>query len=213
MAEQDNWPANPSEQPASEQQKSSGGCMKIGLIIGGLGLVLVLVCCGGFAFFAGSFVPKIVTTPAEVAAMSKQIVEMDIPPEFQGEAGFNMDNFAVTMRMVKFKHNAGKGDLMLMNIKVKMGDPKQKIDFKNQQGMNDKERNLELGDSTTKDFDIRGQKVTFRFTEAVDSDKNVPCHVVEGSIAEPNGTTEIKLVLEDDAYDEEAVVKMIESIR
>ena len=45
-----------------------------------------------------------------------------------------MDNFAMTMRMATFAHKEGKGTLMLGELKMKIGDPNQKVDFQQHRG-------------------------------------------------------------------------------
>lgn len=213
MAEHDTWPENPNDQSAPKPAKSSGGCVKVILIGGGLGLVVMLVCCGVAAWFGTSFMPKVTNTPAEVTAMAKEIMEIQIPEDFNPDTGLAIDNFAISMRMASFRHKDNQGTLVLGDFKIKMGDPNQAKQLQQQPDIGGKPQNLRMGDTSTREFTIRGKSVPFRFSDAVDEDTNAKVRVVEGTLEVPGGGTFIKLIVNEDAYDEDAVIEMIESIR
>ncbi|MDB5343291.1 MAG: hypothetical protein JWP89_1668 [Schlesneria sp.] len=211
MTGKDTWPEDPNTQSPTPAKKSSG-CGKVILIVGGLMFLLMLVCGGGIGFFAYSFWPKIATQPAEVAAISKEILDLDIPEGFVPENAISMNNFMMTMRMATYRHPDGKGDLMLGNFQVKVGKPdqSQKPDFS---GSDNKSKKLTIGETEIKEFPVRGKQVPFRFSDAVDEESNEKYRVVEAEFGDAGVTTFLKLSVPEDSYDEEAVVKMIESIR
>ncbi len=213
MAERDGWPDDPNVQ-APTNRKSSSGCGKVLLIVGGLGLTVMLLCCGIGGWFAWTLQPKFINNPVEVTDMGKQILDVKIPEGFQPDTAVNMDNFVMTMRMANFKHTEGKGMLLLGDIRMKIGDPNQKVDFQQNRQMNGKKTlNMRTIKTETREFDVRGKKVPFRFSEAVDQDSNKEFRVVEGNLDIPGGGVFIELAIEADAYDEDAVIEMIESIR
>lgn len=210
MAERDTWPEDPNTQP-TKGKSSGGGCGKVVLIIGGVGLVIMLLCCGVGGYMMYSFMPKISTTPAEVTEMTKKILEIKIPDDFVPETGMTMDNFAMTMRIATYKHKEDKGSLILGNLTIKManaGGQKPDIAEKMNEGMK-----LQVGDTTVREFEVKGKKVPFRFSEATDQEKNRKVRMVEGDIDMPGGATFIKYVIDEELYDEDAVVEMIESIK
>lgn len=213
MSQQEAW-ENPND--TTPKKQGTSGCAKVVLIGGGIGLVLMLICCGVGAYFAKSFMPTMVTSPAEVAEMSKQMVDMKIPDDFKGVMGMKMDNFFMTMQIATFEQTEKKGFIQLIDMKLKVNDPNQKAQFRNNPALQQQQQNLpnlKLGSSNMRDFDLRGQPVTFRFTEAVNTDTNKNCHVIDGTIDGPNGFTTIKLIFDDEIYDEDTVVELIESIK
>lgn len=208
MDEQDAWPENPSAPPP---QKVSKGCGKVALIVGGLALVTLMVCCGVGGWMLWSFWPRITTNPAEVQQIAKQILDIKIPADFQPATAMSMErNFAMTMRVASFQHKERKGTLVLGSFQMKVGTPDQKPNFTQQM---DQKLELQMGETKVREFQIRGQKVPFRFTEAVEQSTKKPFRVVEGNLDAPGGGTFLKLIVEEDAYDEDAVTEMIESIR
>ena len=212
MAERDGWPDDPNV-PTPTQRKSGSGCGKVFLIVGGIGLVIMLLCCGIGGFFAWKLQPKIINNPVEVTELGKQILDVKIPDGFQPQNGIDMDNFAMTMRMATFTQKEGKGTLMLGELRMKIGDPNQKVDFQQHRGPGGNQNpNLRTVKTETREFEVRGGTIPFRFSEAVDQNTQKQFRVVDGSLDSPGGATFIELTIEADAFDEDAVVEMIESI-
>lgn len=219
MSNRDEWPDNPNDpQPESAahyEEKSGGGCLKWVLILGGLGLLSVLVCCGGGVWLMWGSLPKMVGTPAEVAAVSQEIMQIDIPPDYIGEAGMSADNFIFAMRFATYRHKEGKGQLLIGSMQVKLGASKdQQAEFKNTtRERSDNEKKLTITNTEDREFTIRGKKVPFKFSEATEEGTDKKYRLVEGELEGAGTMAVFQLTLEEDAYDEEAVVKMIESIR
>jgi len=96
MSDRDHWPDNPNDEPRRQsefrERPAGGGCFKIALIVGVIGFFGLLVCCGGLAWFGRGLMPKVATTPAEVAALGQEVMQIDIPAEFVGQGGMSMDN-------------------------------------------------------------------------------------------------------------------------
>ena len=207
MADHDTWPEDPNV--TAPKAKSSGGCGKTILVIGGIGFVVMVLCCGVVGFVGYSLMPKMVTAPAEVSELAKQVVDMKIPDSFQPESGMSMQNFAFSMHIVTYKHQDAKGMLMLGDFELKTANANQKPDIaeKMNEGIH-----LKVGNAEVREFDIRGKKVPFRFADATEKDTDKAFRLVDGSIETPKGEIFIKLVVEPDAYDEDQVVEMIESI-
>lgn len=219
MSDRDTWPDNPSDPPRRVQQleekSGGGGCLKFALVVGGLSFVGLLVCCGGLTWFFWGFFPTVATTPADVAAVGQQVMQIDIPEEFVGKAGFTIDNRLIAMRFATFLHKNGKGTLLIGDIQIKVGDLKdQHADFKarSQQQSKDQKK-LTIKKTEEREFTIRGKPVTFKFSEADEDGTDKKFRLVTGELEAPGSITILQLTLEEEAYDEDAVVKMIESIR
>ena len=216
MSDRDAWPDNPNDPTPQRAEKSGGsGCLKFALIVGGLSFIGLLVCCGGLTWFGWGFIPKMATTPTDVAAVGQQVMQIDIPDEFVGKAGFTIDNRWIAMRFATFLHKDGKGALLIGAMQVKMGDLKDRhADFKkrSQQQSNDQQK-LTIKKTEEREFTIRGKSVTFKFSEAEEDGTDKKFRLVTGELEAPGSITILQLTLEEEAYDEDAVVKMIESIR
>ncbi len=213
MSDRDQWPENPNEVPS--QPKSGGGCLKAVMIIGGIGFIGLVICCGGLAWFGRGFIPKMVTAPADVAVLGQEVMKIDIPAEFVGQAGMSMDNFAMTMKFATFQHKEQKGTLMIGSMQVKIGDLKdQQAAFnaqKTQQG--GAQEGMKITTTEDREFTIQGQPVKFKFSEAEQVGTGKKFQLVSSEFESGGRLMLLQLTLEEDAYDEEAVVKMIESIQ
>jgi hypothetical protein len=175
----------------------------------------MLLCCGGVFWLGSTMVPKETKVPAEVAAVGQQILQFDIPAGFEGTNAVTIDNFFVTVQTADFKRKQGDAQLQLMKMEIKIaGMDKQQQDFKGQfQRPADAHQSLDIKKTEKRDFVIAGKKVAFRFSEAVDPTSNVEFRVVEGEMGTPPVNVRLlKFVIQADDYDEDEVVKMIESI-
>lgn len=219
MSDRDEWPDNPNDEPRrpsrTGESNSGGGCLKIALIVGGIGFAGMFVCCGGLGWFIWGFIPKMATTPADVAAVGQEIMTIEIPPEFVGQTGMSIDNWMLTMKFATYQHKEQKGVLMIGSMQVKIGDPKDhQAAFKDRtEQQSGGDEGLEITSTTDREFTVRGKTVTFKFSEAKQEGTGKKYRLVSSEIDSPGGLTIFQLTLEEDAYDEEAVVKLIESIR
>jgi len=121
----------------------------------------------------------------------------------------------MTMKFASYEHQDHKGQLLIGSMQVKFGDPKDhQAAFQNQSKQQGAEEDdLKITKTEDREFTVRGKPVKFHFAEAEQAETNKKFRVVSSEIATPGGLLIFQLKLEEDAYDEEAVVKMIESIR
>jgi hypothetical protein len=220
MSDRDEWPANPNDPPPKraaqwEERPAQGGCLKFALIIAALTGAMMLFCCGGVVWIGWGFVPKIAATPAEVKALGEQAMKIDIPPEFTADTGFSMDNWLLTMQMANYKHKDGGSVLLIGSLQIKFGDVKDQKDlFKKQTNKHSEDAfKLDVKSTVEKEFTIRGTPTKFLFSEAVKAGNAEKMRVVSSEFTSPSGITMFHLVLKEETYDEEAVIKLIESIR
>ncbi len=219
MSDRDTWPDNPSDPPRRvkqwEEKSGGGGCVKFALIVGGLSFAGLLVCCGGLGWFIWGFIPKFASTPADVAALGQQVMQINIPEEFVGETGMSIDNWLIAMKFANYRHKAGKGALLIGSMQVKFGElSDQQADFKARASeQSEDEPKLEIKQTEERQFTIRGKRVTFQFSEADEVGTDKKFRLVTGELEAPGRITILQLTLEEEAYDVDAVVKMIESIQ
>lgn len=186
------------------------GCVKAILIVGCLTLLMTLCCAGIVGGIAWSIWPTVIEDPVGIAALGQQILAVTIPPEFEPTTGFKMDNFAMSMQMAAYRRKDGKGSLVLGSLRMKVGNAIQKPEFHSK---SDKSQRLKIGETKVRNFQVREQSVPFRFSDAVDQESNRKFRVVETEFEAQGESKFFKLVLEEEAYDEESAVRIIESIR
>lgn len=209
MADQVNQPDIPGQQASATARKKSG-CVKAILIVGCLTFLMVLCCAGIVGGIAWSIWPTVIENPTEIAAVGQQILEVSIPPQFEATTGFKMDNFAMSMQMAAYRRKDGKGSLVLGSLHMKLGNAIQRPEFHSK---SDKSQRLKIGETKVRDFQVREQSVPFRFSNAVDQDSKQKFRVVEAEFESQGESKFFKLVLEEEVYDEESAIRMIESIR
>ncbi|MDZ4684738.1 MAG: hypothetical protein SH850_06570 [Planctomycetaceae bacterium] len=201
-------------QPAPVKQKS--GCLKWVLIFGAIGGVCVLACCGVFGYGVYLFKPTMVQSSPEVKALAAEIADFDIPEDFQGKMGMKVDNFMVSMRICDFEHQTGRGHMQLVEFKVKFGNPKDhEAQLKRQmqeQGAAEM-KTLNIVKSETREITVLGQPAQFTFAEGQDASTSTSYHDVQGQFTGKNGVAKLHLQVEDEVWDEEAVVQMLEAAK
>ena len=216
MSGNTSWNDTPEQAPSRPAKKPMSGCLLASLIIGGLGGVCLLACCGVGAYFAANFAPKITAVPAEVTAVGKSVLDLNISEDFTPVNSVTMDNFVFTMRIAEFAHKEGKGKLVLGAMKIKMGDPNQANaqtgQFRTQHETNMSD-NLDVKKTESHEITIDGQKVSVMIGEANDRTSGKGVHTATADIKSPTGQIFFLLRLDDDVWDQDAVLKMFEEAK
>jgi hypothetical protein len=193
-------------------QKQSSGCLKWVLVFLALGAVCGLACCGLVGYFAYQFKPTIVTTSPEVRQMAAEMVPFEIPDEFVGLEGVKVDNFMVAVLMCRFERQDGRGRLQLMEVQVKFGDPAEhEAQFKQQFRQQDGQElpTLTITSSEEREVTMNGQPTELTFAEGTDPETGTPYREVRGQFTGKNGMGTLHLQVEEDVWDEEAVLRML----
>ncbi|HEY3968452.1 MAG TPA: hypothetical protein VGM05_28145 [Planctomycetaceae bacterium] len=208
------------QEPAPQAKKSSGS--KVLLILGtiaGLGLV---VCCGGAGFLYYKFKDAISVTkdPVEVKKQTEELVTIEIPSTFTPLASTRVATPVVNMKMIMYQSGAGNEDAMvLMEMSAPGADPKQMRDQMLQQmrtqqaqgsGFNSQ---INAQSKETRKFKINGDDVEFDFIKGTRGSDPTVYRQIVGVFQGRNGFILLMLMIRDSDYDEEAVLKMIKSIR
>lgn len=216
MSDNNSWKDTADHVPNRPASKPMSGCLLASLIVGGLGGVCLLACCGVGTYFAANFAPKITSVPTEVAAVGKLVLDMKVPDDFSPTNSVTMDNFIFTMRIAEFTHKSGKGKLVLGAMKLKMGDPNQAnaqtAQFRSQHETNMSD-NLDVKKVESHEITMDGQKVTVMVGDATDRTTGKAVHTAKADIKSPTGQTFFLLRLDDDVWDQDAVLKMFEEAK
>lgn len=223
MADDDVFQDDTASQPSSPDSGT-----KVVLIIVGVVAVCFLLCCGGammlgwrFANMAQTFVENmIVTDPDKIRDMTAQMLDIEIPEMLEPKQG--MDMVAVRFVVYQLDRDAGgeSGMLMLMEMGTQqfgVNPQQQEQELRKNMQQQQQYQNFKSKKSEKREFEIRGEKVAFEFTEGLldggvpDSERKV--HQIQGVFKGKRGPVMLQLMLPDDKYDEEEITKMLESIK
>jgi hypothetical protein len=193
----------------------SGGMKAFLILVAILGTCCVL-CCGVVGFFAYQMFPKTSQSPAEINAARDDMAKIDLPAGFQPEQMIKMDNFFMNMTAVVYHDPAIDGRFSLAEMQLKVGDPAQREQAMRQQF--DRQgvgapRNLRNAKTETKSIEIRGQESTFTFRQGEDSASKKKIGQVQGVFEGKRGPVLLFLEMDQKAFKQDAIIKMLEGIK
>ena len=201
----------------TKQGMSSGIKVLIVLLCAGGGMFVL--CCGGVIYIASNATNSMAESPEEVIAITQDIVEIEIPEQFVPQDGLDLDMIFMQMKIAAYSSTEADGMLMLMEMKVsgltpEEQEPEMRKAMRQQMGnQNFGEKELDLKKTETRTFTIRGRDIDFQFAEAEDPETGVAYRQVSGVFQGKGGTAFLMLQIEEEGYDEDVIVKMIESIK
>ena len=202
---------------AQPKQGMSTG-VKVLLIFLGVGGLCLLLCCGGLFYAAKNmdFKMQVTEKKAEIITIQNQITEITIPDLFVPKAGVTFSIVGKGMKMAIFEPDSKQGVLILMSITVPddgMIDMEKEFrDSLNNQNQNQNHRQLDITEEKQREFTIKGKKLNFTFAEGTDQNGNA-FHQVTGVFPGKSSPAFLMLQIQSDEYNEEEIVKMIESIK
>ncbi|WP_010583058.1 hypothetical protein [Schlesneria paludicola] len=215
MSERDSWndPQSPSEVPVPPKKKGMSGCMLASLIVGGISFVGLLACCGLGGWFFSMVMPTITTEQAQVTAVAKKILNAEMLPDFTPQQAMTIDNMFFSMHIAEFKHKEGKGELMMGNVKVKIGDAAQanmqSTQFRGK--FEDKMREtIDIKSSENHEVTMNGKKVNVVIGEGTYRATGKAVHTVTTDLEEGTSLTFLRLQMDDEIWNQDAVLKMLE---
>lgn len=218
--------------PDPRKKEGLSTTVKVLLIVGGVGTLFILLCCGGAFLLVGRFENILkeqginlrdfaenahVTDPDAIRERTQKIVKIEIMPGFEPQQAVDI----VVMKFVQYgKANDANSVLMLMAFSNKFtGGQKPTQDemlnaFRQQQARQGDAagNNVAVQETETRELMVRGQKVAFQFIKGINETTGAVVREVLGSFPTQNGIGMLMLVVPEDEYDEPAVLKMIDSI-
>ena len=203
-------------QTQTAPEKKSGGCLKWFLILGGIGLVLGVICCGGVTYLGFQFKPTIATTPAEVDKIALEIADLKMLPEFAGKTGMKMNIMIMDMRMADYEHAAGKGQLQLIEMAMKAAggadqDAQLEVEMNKQNQLNF--RTLDGAETETMEMEIRGKPASFTVTTGKATGSDTEYHQVKGVFKSKNGIAKLMLEVESAAVTPDDLDALMNSLK
>lgn len=199
---------------------------KVLLIILGIGGVLLLVCCGGgyFLFRAGAEkleqAVKEMTTedPAEINRITASIVDITMPEAYSPKAAVKVP--FVDMQMCFFMRgdeSSPGGDssgvmIMQMPGSAAANKAQMKQQFQQQARQQQQNPDVAIESTETHTFTIDGEEYQFEFIKGKNAETGQAMRQVMGVIPSKKGVAFLMVFETEENWDEEAVVRMIESI-
>ena len=205
--------SHPEEFSAQPKKGMSTG-VKVLLILMGVGSIVLLLCCGGIFMAVKNSEFKVTEKKEDIIGIQNEIVQITIPDSFKPQMGMSMNIVGTNVRMAVYEEEAKQGALVLMSLGIPndgMVDMEQEF-RKSMKQQNQNQRELTITKTEEREFTIKGQKVKFDFAEGTDQNDN-KFHQVQGVFAGKNGPAFFFLQIADESYNEEQIVKIIESIK
>lgn len=224
----------PDRDGGAPQKMSTGSKVMLVLlaIFGGI----VLLCCGGGLFIYSRIRTSVYETPAEVAAVRKQIMQIDVPDQFKPAGGADIDLFIYRMKMATYQRKEGVSQIAIVKIDVTFGqsEMKQAREQMRQQGAIPAD--LENAKSENRTYEIDGEKIDVSFTHGkLKKDSTVfkqpegngrgpqpvvvpeeyagkDWYAVQMLVPQSDGMVLLMVTGPEDEFDEQEVDSMIESI-
>jgi len=210
----DRWPANQGGPAGDVDRPKTGksGVVKVLLILLAVVVVAGVLCCGAGVWWFSTMKPT--EDPVKVRAQTAEIIDIEIPDSFQPAVAMNMNMFVVTMQITMWQ---GPGNGMLMVAQAQGPQGADQAQMEQQIGQSMRQQNmgqqLNVKESETRTISVEGKDVDFSFAKATNANDNSEWRQVTGAFPGKNGTAFINLQQPAESFDEDAVVKMLESIK
>lgn len=225
----DDWPddSRDREEPDAWRDQPAGGpppappkqgmstAAKILIVLLCIGGGFFLLCCGGAIYLYSQMDFEFNEDPAIAAQRLAEITDIELPDNFEAEGSMSFDFFFMSMKMVVYKPTAGDGALLIAQINMDVeGAPDAEEEMRRSIRQQGHQKDLKVVRETveTREFEIRGETVEFEFAQA-ENEEGEKYRQVVGAFPAKEGTALLMLQVEEDQYNEEAVVNMIESIK
>jgi hypothetical protein len=197
------------------------GCGTKALIIMGVGAgILMLLCCGGIVAGVWYFASSISKDPEEIASVTREIAEIDIPEELAPGLSFNFKIPFVGTTLLAGAAYADEKDKSLLILAYGSLFDDQDSDKLADQIKNRLGEELQLPEEDVREWkheqrqiQVRAQQASFSFARGTDESSGVERLVVGGMFEGKAGPTAFIMFADAQKYDEDAIVKIIESIR
>jgi hypothetical protein len=214
----------------AQPKKGMSSTSKVLIILGSIGGLCLLACCGGgaFLFYKAKDMVSFSQDPATVKKSTEEIVLIDVPAEFTPAQSMKFSMMGMSMKWAIYS-KGGSQDAMLMLMEMNQpgmagqgGGGKAQRDqmlqaMRQQQAQQGGagQFNTQINEQSvkTRKFKINGETVEFDFIEGTRPGGGGVRQVVGVFPSKGGGFVMLMLIIPEEGYDEEAIVKMIKSIR
>lgn len=201
----------------AQPEKQRSGCGMSCLMIGCGGTLLLCCGVGTWGFF---YVSSLVTEdPAEIAAQRDRIAKIDVPASLEPAMAISLklpfvDEFGFG---VVYVDTEGGSSLILMSLNRSFAEDEEGLQDVLQQALRqqdlEQEEDFQVSESHERQFTVRGQEVTFFFDKGKSTKTGEELILVKGTFEGDSGPVIFLFFGDPEAYDEEAVAEIIESIQ
>jgi hypothetical protein len=214
-----------------QPKKGMSSTSKVLIILGSIGGLCLLACCGGGAFLFYRLKDNFAMSsdPAVVKKSTEEIVLIDVPSDFTPTQSMKISMMGVSMKWAIYTKGGGNDSMMML---MEMNQPgmaaqggvgaKQQRDqmlqaMRQQQAQQGGagQFNTEINEQSVKSrkFKINGETVEFDFIKGTRPNGGDVHQVVGVFPSRGGGVVMLMLIVPADGYDEESIVTMIKSIR
>jgi hypothetical protein len=198
----------------------SGGC-KVLLILGILFGVLILLCCGGIVTTGWYFARATSDDPGTVRAVTEQMVEIELPQEFQPAMSIDFKVPFSGKRLFSAAVYADEDSHSMLTLasigKAVPDEQREQVERQIRESLRKEGVNVDTDseewESWERELDVRGQKRAFTFAAGKDAESGTRFISATGQIDGKQGPVILMFAGDAEKSDEERVVRVIESIR
>lgn len=202
------------ENPAAPPQKKSRTLLWV--ILGALALMSLLCCCGGPMLLSWGVQDRMTVDPIEVGAKADAMLKMDRPEDLT--PAFYMD--MIFMKIAVFAQEDGGEMMCQMAMDPKMAADRDQMrssmeqQLEEQASQNPDMPKLVVEERETREYQVRGQPVSFDFNTCVAEESQEKYYQVSGVVDTQDGSQAVMILLQVKAenFSEEQIAQMIESI-
>ncbi len=194
-------------------QPSGRSLGKILLILFGVSALSMALCCGGVLWF-GSKSLEMLEDPVKIAAAQQEIVDIQALPGLQPKMAMKMNLAIMGMTIVAYD-GAGQTTLMLMQMQV-AGQTDEQLQQNFRQQGNKNQKNFQVESSETRKIKVDGTERDFLFEKGKfvsEQGSAMPVRQVSGMFPSRQGMGFLIVSVNEESYDEPAIIQMIESIK
>lgn len=194
-------------------QPSGRSLGKILLILFGVSALSMALCCGGVLWF-GSKSLEMIEDPVKIAAAQQEIVDIQALPGLQPKMAMKMNLAIMGMTIVAYD-GAGQTTLMLMQMQV-AGQTDEQLQQNFRQQGNKNQKNFQVESSETRKIKVDGTERDFLFEKGKfvsEQGSAMPVRQVSGMFPSRQGMGFLIVSVNEESYDEPAIIQMIESIK
>jgi hypothetical protein len=211
----DRWPGN-EEGPAGPIDAPPTGksnTVKVLLIVLAVIVLAGLLCCGGGVWWYLQNVEQ-TTEPAKIQAWTQEIVPIEVPADYTPTIGFKVNWFSVFSFVMTFYSTPGGGTFALTDVRGEgANDPQARQQMDAQMRQQGAAHQINVTNTENRTVTINGQEVEFTFATGTETQSKAEWKEVSGTFqGKDGGLVSLKLQQPSANFDEEAVMRMLESI-
>ena len=197
---------------------------KVLLVLGSIAGIVMLLCCGGFAFVGFKFKDEFKAIadatsndPAVVKQRTQEVIKIDIPDEFTPVMTIGVPFGAFSMKQFIYQNKANPSFMLQIvetNQPLQPGQTAQQQREEMVQGMRQGQQfslNMQEESRETREFTINGEEVPFDIIKG--KTNGVPARQILGSFSSRKGTIMLMMTIPESEYNDEKIAGMINSIR